>query len=410
MAGNWRYHSWSNKFPTGITVAWGTPGTGTVQVTQTSNFGCDSTVNFIGGVAIQRTPAPVITGPDSTCQNKQYVYSVPAVAGDTYAWQVTGGTIVGAINTNSITVAWRLPGAATISITQTSSFGCDSSVTRSDIRIQRTPAPVIAGPDSTCQNEAYTFSVPAVAGDTYAWQVTGGTIVGTSTGSSIQVVWGTPGTGNVQVTQTSGFGCDSTVAASVTILRTPMPVITGPDSTCQNKIYTFSVPAVPGDSYLWQVSSGNIIGSSTSNSVQVAWNIPGIATVTLTQTSPLGCDSVVSLNIRILRTPAPVITGPDSTCQNKQYVLYDTSCGWRYLRMAGDWWNNRWCNQYQHHHGSLGTTGNRNGTSNTDIQLWLRQYRELYRWSNDHAHTGTSDYWSVTALVRTNNMCTQHQQ
>ncbi len=59
-------------------------------------------MNFIGGAAIQRTPAPVITGPDSTCQNKQYVYSTPAVAGDTYAWQVTGGTIVGVTNSQQV--------------------------------------------------------------------------------------------------------------------------------------------------------------------------------------------------------------------------------------------------------------------------------------------------------------------
>ncbi len=99
-------------------VAWGLPGNGTVQVKQTSDWGCDSVVQRT--IRIQRTPAPVITGADSGCQNKKYVYAVPAVAGDTYAWQVTGGTIVGSASTNSITVAWGMPGIGSVTITQTS--------------------------------------------------------------------------------------------------------------------------------------------------------------------------------------------------------------------------------------------------------------------------------------------------
>ncbi len=250
-------------------------------------------MNFIGGVTIMRTPAPVITGPDSTCQNKQYVYATPAVAGDTYAWQVTGGTIVGASNTNTVTVAWGLPGLGTVQVTQTSNFGCDSTVNFiGGVTILRTPAPVISGPDSTCQNKQYVYSVPSVPGDTYAWQVTGGTIVGATNTNTITVAWGLPGTGTVQVTQTSSFGCDSTV---------------------------------------------NFIGGVT-----------------------------------IQRTPAPVITGPDSTCQNKQYVYSTPSSTRRYLRMVGDWRNYSWRYKYKYDNCSMGTPGHRNCTSNSNIQLWLR--------------------------------------
>ncbi len=226
-----------------------------------------------------RTPAPVINGPDSTCQNKQYVYSTPAVAGDTYAWQVTGGTIVGTTNTNTITVAWGLPGIGTIQVTQTSNFGCDSTVNFiGGVTILRTPAPVISGPDSTCQNKQYVYSVPSIPGDTYAWQVTGGTIVGATNTNTITVAWGLPGTGTVQVTQTSNFGCDSTVnfIGGVTIMRTPAPVITGPDSTCQNKQYVYTTPAVAGDTYAWQVTGGTIVGATNTNTITVAWGLPGL--------------------------------------------------------------------------------------------------------------------------------------
>ncbi len=224
------------------------------------------------------------------------------MAGDKYAWQVTGGTIVGATNTNSITVAWGMPGIGSVTLRQTSSFGCDSTVSKPAIQIMRTPAPVITGPDSTCQNKKYTYSVPSVTGDSYNWQVSGGTIIGSSTGSSVLVAWGNPGAGKIEVVQTSSFGCDSMVQRTIRVMRTPAPVIAGADSGCQNKKYVYSVTAVAGDKYAWQVTGGTIVGAANTNSITVAWGMPGIGSVTIRQTSGFGCDSVVSKSaIQIMR-------------------------------------------------------------------------------------------------------------
>src|SRR5690606_30484343 len=126
------------------------------------------------------------------------------------------------------------------------------------------------------------------------------------TSDVVNVLWGAPGAASVTVTQTSAFGCDSTVTNNILILPTPMPVIDGEDSTCQNKIYAYSITPTAGHTYSWSVSGGAIVGSNTADVVNVLWGAPGAGSVTVTQTSDLGCDSTVTNDILILPTPMPV--------------------------------------------------------------------------------------------------------
>jgi hypothetical protein len=301
-----------------IDILWGTVGVGTVTLTQTSPFGCDSTVS--DSIVVMYTPAPVISGPDSVCDNKIETYTVPNVAGDSYSWTIGNGTILSGQGTNSIDVLWGAAGAGSVSVTQASPFGCDSTAAQS-ITIVYTPTPVISGSDSACQNKQYTFSVPAVGGDTYTWSVTNGTITTGQGTNSIIAVFDTIGTGVVSITQASALGCDSTITDTVVIMYTPAPVISGADSSCHNKIYTFSIPAVAGDTYSWTVGNGSIIDGQSTNSITVAFDTVGTGTVSVTQTSPFGCDSTISATAVILYTPAPVISGPDTACHNKIYTF-----------------------------------------------------------------------------------------
>ena len=162
-----------------------------------------------------------------------------------------------------------------VSLTQSTVAGCDSTISHA-VTVIPTPNPVIAGNDSACAHKVETYQVNSpVAGHTYLWNVTGGTILTANNGSSIQVKWGTMGSGNVTLRQTSPFGCDSIVSMSVVILVTPTPVISGEDSTCSNKFYTYRIVPVAGHVYQWNVSGGNIIGSSQADSVSVQWASAG---------------------------------------------------------------------------------------------------------------------------------------
>ncbi|MDX5320004.1 MAG: hypothetical protein LPK45_02920, partial [Bacteroidota bacterium] len=311
-----------------VNVLWGAPGTGSIQVTQTSGFGCDSTVS--ANVTIVYTPMPVISLPnDTACENKIYNYSISSLGGETFQWVVNGGTILGSSTGNNINVLWAGPGTGTVQVTQTSPFGCDSTVSES-VTIVQTPKPVISLPnDTACEYKIVNYSVTPVAGETYAWSVTGGQFAGDSTTASVNVLWGAAGTGTISVTQTSSFGCDSAVSATVTLIPTPTPTITIPnDSACQNNIYNYTTTTTPGNTYLWTVYGGQIIGDSTGGGINVLWGTPDSGSVTLTETSPAGCDSMISVPITIMYTPTSGITVPaDTLCADNQYAYFFTPQG-----------------------------------------------------------------------------------
>lgn len=61
-----------------------------------------------------------MTGAMTVCSGNVATYNIPAIAGTSYEWQVTGGTILSGQGTNQITVQWNSGGTTGIvSVTQT---------------------------------------------------------------------------------------------------------------------------------------------------------------------------------------------------------------------------------------------------------------------------------------------------
>jgi gliding motility-associated-like protein len=296
---------------TGISVRWNGSGSGSITLTQTNPFGCDSAVSRT--ITIRPTPAPVITGSATVCAFKTTTYTTNTSAGNTYQWNVAGGTILGSATDTIVSVRWNGSGSGTIILTQTNSFGCDSTVSRS-ITINPTPTPVISGPSPACAFKATTYTTNTTTGNTYQWNVTGGTILGSSTDTSITVKWNGSGTGSVTLLQTNVSGCDSSVGINIPIRPTPAPVITGPVTVCAFKTYAYNANTTAGNSYQWSMAGGAILGSSTDTIVIVRWNGSGTGTVTLNQTNSFGCDSTVNKIITILTTPFASVSGPLSVC------------------------------------------------------------------------------------------------
>ncbi|MBK8473547.1 MAG: hypothetical protein IPL33_16130 [Sphingobacteriales bacterium] len=57
---------------------------------------------------------------------------------------------------------------------------------------------------NVCGTTIHTYTVSAIAGSTYDWTVTGGTILSPMPyGNTIQVQWGTNGVGTVSIAQTA---------------------------------------------------------------------------------------------------------------------------------------------------------------------------------------------------------------
>ncbi len=131
---------------------------------------------------------------------------------------------------NGVTGTWSpaLNNTTTTVYTFTPTVGQCASPTTLTITVNPLPTPTVTGPSPVCQtigNAYSTYSTPSVAGNTYNWTVTGGTIVSGQGTNSITVNWTTVGAGNVSVSQTvTATGCNAIANKAVTV--NPKPITT----------------------------------------------------------------------------------------------------------------------------------------------------------------------------------------
>ena len=97
----------------------------------------------------------------------------------------------------------------------------------------------------------------------------------------------------------------------ITVIDIVAPQITSSeDFICfgSSSLVTYSVPANQGSNYLWLVDGGNIVGSSTTNSIQVDWSDTPISTISnavvVTETFN-GCSNSSSIDATIIANPLP---------------------------------------------------------------------------------------------------------
>src|SRR5204863_373440 len=116
---------------------------------------------------------------------------------------------------NSISVFWGASGSGLVSVTETNSFGCDSTVAFL-VDLSSTPVTSISGLPSICGAIQATYTAAPSNAVTHSWTVNGGTIMNNN-GSSIDVQWTNIGTNTVTLTATNVDGCDTTLTYTVNI-------------------------------------------------------------------------------------------------------------------------------------------------------------------------------------------------
>ncbi|RPI68806.1 MAG: T9SS C-terminal target domain-containing protein, partial [Ignavibacteriae bacterium] len=350
-----------------ISVAWGPAGTGTIAVQETIP-GSDCITTKLDTILIRPTPTPVITGTNlNPCAGSVQTYSTPFVQGNSYYWDVpVGGTILSGQNSNQITVQWSSSvtwpniQATSLRVTEwvtqvapnaglSAPYGAVTSCygqATTNITIRPNPSvPTISGTAVVCASDlsddpqtvniyTYNSSIPvqnfSVQGTiSYAWSTTSnGVIVGSSTGSSVQIWWSntgtTPTTGTIFLTHTSSWGCTSSNQFTVTVNPLPNPDINGPTSVCQNSLQTYSTAGFPGHVYNWTVNGGNIIRSGQGTpSVTVEWTLPGSYTLQVTETNTYGCTVLNNTYVTVNELPVAEVTasGPTTFCQGGDVTL-----------------------------------------------------------------------------------------
>ncbi|MEM9024124.1 MAG: T9SS type A sorting domain-containing protein [Bacteroidota bacterium] len=132
--------------------------------------------------------------------------------------QPAGGTFSGAgIIGNDFDPGLAGSGAFTITYTFTDSAGCSAS-TALPVDVDAAPQlSPISGASSAQPQVTYFYTVIPTNASTYAWSVTGGTLLNTS-GNAASVEWGFTGPLQLTVVETNANGCQDTATLDIALI------------------------------------------------------------------------------------------------------------------------------------------------------------------------------------------------
>lgn len=290
-----------------ISVDWGNPGLGSVQLTETDRFGCLSDPETLQVQKEYNLRGEPIEGDTVVCAFEQGVpYQVVRSQGSAYRWQIDGGTQQSGDSSHVISVNWGAAGNARVSYVQAAfdavnNLWCYSDTIALDLRIYPIPdATEISGPAELCQFEGpFVYTMAGFPGSRYHWRINGDSsnITGQGT-ASVSIRWDIPGSFVLSVQETSLQDCPGPWIDTVVVVH-PKPVtspISGEQLFCQTPQGTvnYQVQGLTGSSYQWTIRNGSIQGSNNGPSIDVLWNGDNPAWLFVQETSNEGClgDSI----------------------------------------------------------------------------------------------------------------------
>jgi gliding motility-associated-like protein len=320
---------------------------GDYQLVVLNSNGCkDTTALFT--VTVNPTPSlPSVTpDPINVCVGGSVNISVNSpVAGSTYTWaSINAETSISLTTGNSNTVNGLAPGIASITVTETNSFGCTGPTYSVTVNINSAPIAIASftSNDTICYNGNVSVTLNAITGGTYSWNSS----IGLASASQSVTFTNITNSGNVQFygTVIDAAGCSS-LADTINLFvqnQPTVPVISNSTSVCPGQAFTLDVsPIIPGADYYWTDPS-----ATTQNGINLtSITIPVATAITagpyvVYYIDPLGCTSATSslYNQPLDPTPIVSISGISTICSGNSTLLSaSTSVG---TASAYQWYNN----------------------------------------------------------------------
>ncbi len=301
-----------------IVVAWGSAGSGSVDVSVTDGqSGCVSLARLEVSVGNVLVPAVTASGPLALCPSQ----SVTLDAGPGYAsylWS-SGET------SQSITVSI----AGSYSVTVQTAAGCGGSSAPIVVTTNQAPEPLIsvAGPTAICPGGSVRLSAPESG--RYLW----------SNGFTTRDIMVTqPGSYSVTVTDANGCRGTSPIV-TVTQQAPPRPSIDGPAVLCTGSTVSYSVADSGNSNFTWSVTGGAIVSGQGSAGVVVAWGSgPGGSVEVLQRSTTTGCSGSsrpLAVQLGTELHPAITSTGTD-ICKGDSTILSAEAGHRSYLWSTGE--------------------------------------------------------------------------
>ena len=180
--------------------------------------------------------------------------------------------------------------------------------------------------DTLCFNDTILYNIPGPAGSEYDWQVSGGSIIYTSSNNdSVIVVWNeSPGLHSLQVTQRNENGCTNDPQVLELFIYRPLIDLGGDIELCEGSGELLVMD--PGyQEYLWNNQPG-------TNEFVV--NTGGI--ITLEVKDSHGCWATDSITVTEMENPEPEFTISIDTINRSVTVSNESDSTWQFYWEFGD--------------------------------------------------------------------------
>lgn len=302
--GNNTITNWSWNFGNGNTSTlqnpaptYGNPGTYTVTLIVTNNFGCldtNSIVVVVDPLPVANFVSNMVCFGDSTCFNDQSTITTGTITG--WSWNFDDPNSASNIsNAQNPCHTFTGLGPYNVVLTVTSDSGCQSTTIL--------PASVYGLPvaafstQNVCLNVIANFidgSTPPAGDQITVWNWNfGDPPPGTSTVQSPSYLYSAPGTYTTTLIVTTNNGCKDTITNPIQIYNLPVANFSNPDSGCAPQCFAFNDLSTSIDgtitNWLWSFPGGAPGTSNNQNPNCINYITPGTYDVSIIVMTQYGC-------------------------------------------------------------------------------------------------------------------------
>ncbi|MBI4931368.1 MAG: PKD domain-containing protein [Bacteroidetes bacterium] len=298
---NWSFGDGSfDTVQSNPTHTYGNPGTYTVTLIVTNNFGCKDT----NTITVTVNPLPVaafgslpVCFHDSTCFLDSSTISTGSITswGWNFADPASGANNIS--NSQNPCHIFTGLGPYQVLLTVTSDSGCQSNTI---VAATINPLPVaLINPVNVCHTFSSCFtdgSTPAGGDPLAGWDWDFGDATPHSNLQNPCHTYAAPGTYTLTLIVTSTKGCKDTVTNTAIVYSNPIALFTKPDSGCAPQTFGFTdlSQSASGVISAWQWSfQGGSPSSSTLQNGSSYWPTPGSYDVQLIVTTQYGCKDTL---------------------------------------------------------------------------------------------------------------------
>lgn len=293
---------------TGVVTA---VSSGTSIITYTNSNGCQNTLSFVVN------PLPTITGNTTLCLNATSVLNGTGTpSSNPVAWSSSVPAVATITSAGSVTAL--SPGTTTI--TYTDNNGCVKTAV-----VTVKPLPVITGSTSICVGSVVTYNGTGNPSSSNPWVSSDGNV---ATISGTGIVTGV-GAGSTVITYTDEFGCQATLA--VTVSSSPTATITYPSTICTNQTgQSVTLTGASGGTFsIIPPTNTGLSLNTTTGALNPSTSTPGTYTVNYNLPAGNGCAAVdISTSVTITATPtAPLASNNGVLCSGSTLQLTTSYTG-----------------------------------------------------------------------------------